>query len=107
MSNNVQRLGETLAGRMKRTANAAVPTSIELGTINNNLSLTTDSLQASIPKGDYLVALTLTAGSYITGETDRHTHTLPGVFRGLRAGDRVLVAWCGNEPVVISIVASS
>lgn len=130
MNSNVQRLGDTLAGRMKKTASAAVPTTIELGTIQRNLSLVTDSLQSAIPRGDYMVNLNLTAGSYRTseethshegGEHDgheegngkhthyggEHDHALPSAFRGLRAGDRVLVAWCGHEPVVIAIVVGS
>ena len=40
-------------------------------------------------------------------EGGEHDHRLPEVFRGLRSGDRVLVAWCGHEPVVISVVTSS
>lgn len=129
MSKNMQRLGATLSNRMKRTANGAVPTTIELGIVNSNLSITTDSLKAAIPKGDYMVNLMLT-GSQTTSSTTHthsggsheghetgngshthsggeHSHKLPGEFRGLRAGDRVLVAWCGNEPVVVAIVVSS
>lgn len=107
MSSNVQRLGETLAARMKRTANAAGQVTIELGTIGGGLTLITDSLRVPIPKGDYMIALGQSGGSYITGTSDGHTHTLPGTLRGLQAGDRVLVAWCGNEPVVIATVVSS
>ena len=106
MSTNMQKLGEVLAGQMKRTSAAAVPTTMELGTINGNLSLTTDSLPVQIPKGDYMVNLMLTGGSRTT-ETDEHSHELPGGFRSLKGGDRVLVAWCGNEPVVVAIVVSS
>lgn len=128
MSKNSQRLGATLSNRMKRTADGAVPTTIELGVVNSNLSITTDSLQAAIPKGDYMVNLMLTGG--ITTSVESHTHSggthsqysgsgshthndgehshqLPGTFRGLQPGDRVLVAWCGTEPVVIAIVTSS
>ena len=120
MSSNMQRLGDTLASRMKKTSDAAVPTTIELGTINTNLSLTTDSLPTPIPKGDYMVNLMLACGSYKTSSETHthsgsdhshsggaHSHELPSGFRGLRAKDRVLVAWCGNEPVVIAIVVSS
>ena len=129
MSKNMQKLGATLSNRMKRTSREAVPTTIELGVVNANLSITTESLQAAIPKGDYMVNLALTGGrststeSHIhqggthvghdggTGEhahvDGSHSHQLPGAFRGLQAGDRVLVAWCGNEPVVIAIVTSS
>lgn len=85
MSSNIQRLGDTLSSRMKKTANAAVPIALELGSIRGDLSLTTDSLPAMIPKGQYMVNLALNVAS----------------------GDRVLVAWCGNEPIVVAVVGSS
>ena len=128
MSKNTQRLGATLSNRMKRTAYGAVPTTIELAVVNANLSITPDSLKAEIPRGDYMVNLALTGG--IKTSTESHTHSggshaqysgdgshshsggahsheLPDGFRGLQAGDRVLVAWCGTDPVVIAIVTSS
>ena len=109
MSSNLQKLGLTLTDRMAKTANGAVPTTLELGKINSNLSLTTDSLKGSIPRGDYMIALHLTGSSYKTSsettqDGSKHSHDLPSVFRSLKAGDRVLVAWCGHEPVVISVV---
>lgn len=125
MSTNMQRLGSTLANRMKRTANGAVPTTIELARVNEDLSITTDSLQTPIPKGDYMVNLMLSgsfeidAGSHIhadgthgghadgdgshTHDGGEHSHSI----RGIEPGDRVLVAWCGYEPVVIAVVVSS
>lgn len=129
MSKNMQRLGSTLSNRMRRTAVNAVPTTIELGIVNANLSITTDSLQAAIPKGEYMVDVRLKCSTYRTSR-DAHTHSggghsqytgsgyhshddgehdhqLPVEFRPLKAGDRVLVAWCGAEPVVIAIVTSS
>jgi len=118
--NNMQRLGNVLASRMKTTPAAAVPMTIELGTINSNLSLTTDSLPTPIPKGDYMINIMLASDTYRTSSESHshsggshshsggdHDHALPDVFRALKAGDRVLVAWCGNEPVVIAIVVSS
>lgn len=78
MSNNIQRLGNTLAERMIKTAEAAITVATEMGTIQENLSLTPDSLQADIPQGDYLIQ----AGQKI------------------RAGDRVLIAWAGNDAIV-------
>lgn len=127
---NKQRLGNILDGRMKKASAAASTVPIELGTINSNMSLTTDSLQSSIPKGEYMVDSRLCCNTYDTSNTTHshsggshgghesgsgththsggeHTHRLPDNFRGLKAGDRVLVAWCGNEPVVIAIVVSS
>ena len=128
MSSNLQRLGETLAGRMKRTASAAVPTTLELGTINGNLSLTVDSIGDPIPQADYMAALHLTHQDYRPEETTHthsggshsqytgngshshdggsHDHRLPSTFRRLKAGDRVLVAWVGFEPVIIDIVVA-
>lgn len=104
MSSNIQRLGNTLANRMKKTADAAVPTTLELGSIRDNLSLTTDSLRSLIPRGEYMVNLMLTDAAVIGEEAGNE---LPGSFRSIKDGDRVLVAWCGNEPVVIAIVVSS
>lgn len=70
---------------MKKTAGAAVTVSTELGLINDNMSMTPDSLQADIPQGDYMITQDLEVA----------------------AGDRVLVAWCGDEPVVVAVVVSS
>lgn len=120
MATNVQRFGSMMSDRMKRTAQAAWTVPVELGTINKNLSLTVDSLpKTPIPRGDYLVNLTLT-GAFSTGSaththqgTDHehsggaHTHRLPAAFRALQSGDRVLVVWCGNDPVVVSVVVES
>lgn len=141
MSSNIQRLGETLSGRMSKTARAAVPTTLELGIINGNLSLTVDSIGTPIPQADYMVALHLTHETYYSYnelyDTDRkpsrdyhkhyegqhgghlggdgshshttdglHDHRSPSVFRRLKAGDRVLVAWIGHQPVVVDIVVS-
>lgn len=114
--NNMERLGTTFSDRMKATAAAAFKLTMELGTINTNLSLSTDSLKRAIPKGAYMVNLALTGSIRTSSETHTHSdgteggghsHELPSAFRGLQAGDRVLVAWCGNEPVVIAIVVSS
>ena len=128
MSKNTQRLGATLSNRMKKTANGAVTNTIELGVVNSNLSITMDSLQAAIPKGDYMVNLMLTGSRNTSTESHthsggehgqysgngshshndgEHSHELPSGFRTLSPGDRVLVAWCGTEPVVIAIVTSS
>lgn len=85
MNNNIQRLGRILADRMVLTSNAAVPLTVELGVINDNLTLTTDSIPAEIPKGDYMKP---------KGQS-------------LNAGDRVLVVWCQNEPVIAAVVVSS
>lgn len=129
MNSNLQRLGDTLSGRMKKTAGAAVPVTVELGTMSRSLALVTDSMATPIPQGQYMVDIRL-RGEFRTDRTGHshdggahgghqsgdgaHTHTggdhdhqLPGQFRALKAGDRVLVIWCGNEPVITAIVAGS
>ena len=106
---NMQRLGATLANRMKQTSNAAVPITIDLGIVNGNLSITPDSLRVPIPKGDYMVNLMLT-GPFVTstsGTDEPHSHSLPSSFRGLNSGDRILILWCGNEPIVVAVIVSS
>lgn len=104
MNSNIQRLGNALSSQMKKTADAAVPTTLELGSIRDNLSLTTDSLRSLIPRGEYMVNLMLTGTEDSGGGGG---YELPANFRGIKDGDRVLVAWCGNEPVVVAIVISS
>lgn len=116
MATNIERFGKVLSGRSTKTAKDAIPTTLELGEIDGNLGLITDTIKKPIPKGDYLLTLTLT-GDFLTedqtptcseGGTCTHNHRLPeNEFRTIQPGDRVLVAWCGNEPVVVSIVVSS
>lgn len=109
--NPIEELGELLDSTMKGRIRANRSTPLELGTINGNMALQVDSLSNAIPKGEYMVALRLKLESLIitSSSADGHTHEvkLPEVLRGIKAGDRVLVAWAGNEPVVIDIVASS
>lgn len=110
MSKNMQRFAMVMSNRMKQTSNAAVPTTMELGTVNSNLSITPDNLPVPIPLGDYMINLQLTAErytDYARSEEYTHRHELPDAFRSLKPKDRVLIAWCGNEPVVLAIVVSS
>lgn len=116
MRSNKQRLGDEISGRMVRTAAASVQTCVELGVIGAGLTLTTDSIKSAIPKDQYMVDIRLAAGSYntstttntstITHESWTHSHRLPSSFRCLNVGDRVLVVWAGNDPVIVAIVCS-
>lgn len=129
MPKNIENFASLMATRMQQTANAAIPNSLELGTVNNDMSITPDNFGVPIPKGDYMVNLMLTT-SLVTSDTEhthsggahgghtggsgdhshsggKHNHALPSAHRGIRPGDRILIAWCGNEAVVISIVVSS
>lgn len=119
MGKNVERLGRVFANRATKTArdvSGKLPGKVELGTINGSLALVPDSIRIPIPKGDYMVNLMMT-GDFLTedtsptcseGGTCTHHHRLPeNEYRGLKSGDRVFMAWCGNEPVVLSIVVAS
>lgn len=107
MGKNLQRLGASLASRMKKTSQGMIPIVTELGTITQNLSLKVDGLNTLIPKGEYMVNIMLSGGSYTTSTSEDHAHKLPSVFRSLKPGDRVLVVWCGFTPAVISVITKS
>ena len=130
MSKSTDRLCAALTGQMIRSAKGNQPMGPELGVIGPRMSLIPDSLRQPIPKGSYLVNLTLTHADYLVGATTHthdggshgghtggsgththdggsHTHRIPDVFRGLQEGDRVLLIWCGNEPVVLAVVTES
>lgn len=127
---NTKRLAHVLANRMKETSNAAVRTTVELGTYNMDGSITPDSLRARIPKGEYMINFMLTndiytssedisisggshgghesgSGSHEHNNVGEHNHRLPAKLFPLMAGDRILIAWCGTEPVVIAKVTRS
>ena len=60
----------------------------DFGTINSDYSLVMDSFSVTIPRGEWSMIRQPTAG------TDS----------GLKPGDRVMVAWVGNEAVVIGSI---
>ncbi len=129
---NLTAFGELLNQQMQRVRRSGEERTLEFGTIGDDLSLTMDSLKDAIPKGEYLLALRLTAltgdnfkdhvishvheggghsqytGSGLHSHTDgEHSHVLPEPMRGIRPGDRVLVAWVGGQPIVMDIVTGS
>lgn len=87
MGKNTQRLGNLLSDGMKRTVRANQSVTLELGSINSDLSLKTDSLTGNIRPSDYMV--------------DNRFKASP-----LLPGDRVLVAWAGGEPVIVAVVVA-
>lgn len=127
---NTKRLATVLSDRMKVTSSAAVPKTVELGTYNADQSITPDSLRVRVPKGEYMINFMLAGDIYTSSETvslsggahgghesgsghhshtndGNHNHRLPPNFFPLQAGDRILIVWCGTEPIVVAKVVSS
>lgn len=97
-SNPIEEFGRMVNEQIHNVVRGNKGITLELGTIGANMSLKVSSLGNAIPKGDYMVSLHLKLDT---------TSGLPSQLRGLRKGDRVLVAWVGTEPVVIDILVSS
>lgn len=106
MGSNMNRLGDILTRRMLRAVKSNTQATLELGTINGDLSLSVDGLSGRIARGDYMVDVRLTHDDYKTNEAADHAHRLPSPFRSLNSGDRVLVAWVGFEPIIVAIVVA-
>lgn len=116
IQDNFSALGNVLHNTMQNVVKGNSSVSVELGIINSDLSLTTDSFPQPIPKGSYMVSIHLTSnhgweiegngahGGHESGN-GAHTHTIK--FRKLQSGDRVLVARAGTERIVMAIVTSS
>lgn len=99
-----------LAGVFQGMAKDAVPKDLVLdfGVIQKDKSLLTNTAGVAIPKEDYLVCRHLkshsaTTSSKSVGDHGSHSHTVQ-TQRTLSVGDRVLVAWIQNDPVVIDVV---
>lgn len=129
---NLSMFFSTLSSQMQSVQKAGDTISVDLGRINPDWSLAVDRLQDTIPKGEYLLALHLTgktgeelqtlsaahthsggehaqysgSGAHSHSDGD-HFHVLPEPLRGLKPGDRVLVAWVGFQAVVLDLVVSS
>jgi len=129
---NITVFSELLNKQIQRVRKAGEERILELGTIGDDLSLAVDSLKDVIPKGDYLVSLHLVgltgddlrsiviAHDHVGGEHSQlagsghhehhdgeHYHVLPFQLRGIKPGDRVIVAWISGQPVVMDIVTES
>lgn len=85
------------------------PPSLDFGTIGADFSLLTDTFPLNIPKGDYAVCRCLHMGTVndcfaVIDTPHFHEVPVPEGIRSLQPGDRVLVAWVRNEPVVVDIL---
>ena len=117
----VNSLANVLNKRMRDMADA--PPLLDYATINRDMSLRPDTYPVNIPKKAYTVCRALTLGdtdekltqimSTTRGEhgghyggDGSHTHdiAIPKKMRSLKPGDRVLIAWVGNDACVIDVI---
>jgi len=66
-----------------------VAPAFDFGEITSNHELLCNSFPMAIPKSDYLICRSLSSS---------------GGGSKVKPGDRVLIAWVGNDPVVIDII---
>ena len=111
MKNAFERLGKTLNDRMRGVSQSGKDMAPEIGTITSGFGLKVGSVSNTIPRGSYLVSRNLTMSSLTasTNEVSNHKHTvsLPSKLGAFKVGDRVLVVWCGYEPVVVAVLENS
>ena len=126
MYEGVNKLARVMQKRMQDIS--ASPLVLDFGSIQGDYSLKTNTFPIPIPKKDYMVLRQLTLGKkddvltktqYEGKENDgthghvnaspgdsahRHDVLIPEKMRQIKPGDRVLVAWVGNDAVVLDIV---
>lgn len=120
-THGANQLANTLHRMMSGVAQAAAAPQIDIGKINSDYSLTTNSFPRPIPKTEYSVCRSLLYNpsvplteTYVDGEHGHpdasppgiHSHKvkLPKKMYWLRPGQKVLVAIIQNEFVVIDII---
>ena len=100
------------------------PPALDFGTIQGDMSLLTNKFPLPIPQSDYMVCRDVAIGAendvlYKTRDTEprskvdfsgepntTHFHDvlICEKMRWLKPGDRVLVAWVGNDPCVVDLI---
>ncbi len=92
----------------KRIAERTVPdTALDFGEITESYELVTNTFPVPIANDDYHVCRQLTlgrSGDVLCRVSGGNEAYIPEKMRKLKPGDRVLVAWVREEPVVIDIV---
>ncbi len=108
-SSGMSKMAGVLSERMKQENET--PLYLDFGEIGSGYSLTTNTFPVPIPRDSYQVckhisglSLSTTGGSHGGHEygDGSHEHSVP--VPQISPGDRVLVAWVQNVPVVIDVV---
>ena len=107
----VNRLGRVLREQMKGMGER--PPLLDFASIEPDMSLKLNTFPEPIPQTDYVVCRSVAFGAVdsviITtqqGGGSPHTHEIlaDDKTRWLQPGDRVLVAWVGDDPCVIDLI---
>lgn len=115
----INKLAGVMQSRIKNVSKK--PAVLDIGQIGSDMSLTTNQFPKPIPQTDYLVCRQLTLGAtgslltetktlgqhggHISGDGSHdHEIKIPEKMRSIKAGDRVLVAWVGDDAVVVDII---
>lgn len=123
-SSGANKLACTLTGMIGSIAGEKSKTQIDIGIIQSDYSLTTNSFPKPIPKDSYNVCRQLLydpsvplTETYVDGShehpdasppgTHYHKVKLPKKMRWLKPGDKVLVAIVQNEFIVVDIIYSA
>lgn len=85
---------------------------LDIGSIQGDMSLLTNTFPIKIPQGEYHVCRLVNGFKYEINEGGYHgTHVSGDGYHthiskppALKKGDRVLVAWIQNEAVVIDVI---
>jgi len=81
---------------------------IDFGQINSDGSLRTNSVPLDIPSSDYLICGSLLDNDCTceSAGDPAHTHTIKTIER-IATGTRVVVAWVGNDAIVIDVMKTA
>lgn len=109
-SPGMSRLAGVIKGIAKGEQNTAL--TLDLGVIQADKSLLTDTYPIPIPRSDYLVCRGLkkrtasfNTSSVSVGDHGSHNHSgSVTTDEALAVGDRVLVAWVQDDAVVIDVI---
>lgn len=111
-------LAQVIQSRMNEVVEANTQPICDFGSIQSDMSLLTNLYPVAMPYGTYVVCRQLTIGyegdEYEEtteeeacpncGQKHKHKSKLPKKMRKIQPGDRVLVVWVQNDPVVVDII---
>lgn len=109
MNPGTSKFAGILTSRIRESENSSLI--LDFAVINSDYSLLTNTFPIPVPKSDYTVCRGLTFGAAgavlgTTKESEGHSHEIgvPEKLNSMKPGDRVLIAWVGNEAVVIDVI---